>query len=58
MDTVSFMLAMIFLLFFQMVTLNFDHILLMVADQGSILQDTLQSHDRLNLGDIHFCPMR
>ena len=51
-------LAIIFLLFFQMVALNFDHILLMLADQGSIPQDTLQSQDGLNLGDIHFCSMR
>ena len=29
----------------------------MLADQGSIPQDTLQSQDRLNLGDIRFCPM-
>ena len=36
------------LLFFQMATLNFNHILLMLADQGSILQDTLQSQDGLN----------
>ena len=47
-----------FLLFFQMATLNFNHILLMLADQGSILWDTLQSQDGLNLGDIHFCPIQ
>ena len=29
----------------------------MLADQGSIPQDTLQSQDRLNLGDVRFCPM-
>ena len=41
-----------------MTALNFNHILLMLADQGSIPQDTLQSQDRLNLGDVHFCPIR
>ena len=30
----------------------------MLVDQGSILWDTLQSQDRLNLGDVHFCPIR
>ena len=58
MDTTLLTLAIIFLLFFQMAALNFDCILLMLADQGSILQDTLQSQDGLNLGDIRFCPMR
>ena len=42
---------------FQMVALNFEHILLMLKDGGSILQDTLQSQDGINLGDIHFCPL-
>ena len=52
-------LAIIFLLFFfQMAALNFDHILLMLAEQGSILWDTLQSQDGLNLGDVCFCPIR
>ena len=52
-------LAIIFLLFFfQMVVLNFNWILLILADQGSIPWDTLQSQDRLNLGDVHICPMR
>ena len=52
-------LAIIFLLFsFQMVVLNFNWILLMLADQDSIPQDTLQGEDGLNLGDIHFCPTR
>ena len=41
-----------------MVTLNFNHILLKLASQGSIPQDTLQSQDGLNLGDIHFCPIQ
>ena len=51
-------LAIIFLLFFfQMAAFNFDHILLMLAEQGSILWDTLQSQDGLNLGDICFCPI-
>ena len=30
----------------------------MLADQGSISQDTLQCQDGLNLGDVHFCPIR
>ena len=42
---------------FQMAALNFEHILLMFKDGGSILQDTLQSQDGINLGDIRFCPM-
>ena len=42
---------------FQMVALNFKCILLMLKDAGSIPQDTLQSQDGLNLGDIHFCPL-
>ena len=29
----------------------------MLADQGSIPRDTFQSQDRLNLGDVHFCPI-
>ena len=40
-----------------MVALNFDCILLMLKDMGSIPRDTLQSQDGLNLGDIHFCPL-
>ena len=58
MDTVLLLLAIIFLLSFQMVALNFDRIQLMLADQGSILHDTLQSQDGLNRGDVHFCPIR
>ena len=59
MDSTLLILAIIFLLFpFQMAVLNFNQILLMLADQGSILQDTLQSQDRLNFGDVHFCPIR
>ena len=42
---------------FQMVALNFEHILLMLKDGGSIPRDTLQSQDGINLGDIHFCPL-
>ena len=42
---------------FQMVALNFECILLMLKDRGSILRDTLQSQDRINLGDICFCPL-
>ena len=30
----------------------------MLVDQGSIPQDTLQNQDGLNLGDVHFCPMK
>ena len=41
-----------------MATLNFHCILLMLVDQGSIPQDTLQSQDGLKFGDVHFCPMR
>ena len=42
---------------FQMAALNFECILLMLKDRGSILQDTLQSQDKINLGDIRFCPL-
>ena len=56
MDTVLLTLAIIFPLVFQMAALNFNRILLKLANQGSIPQDTLQSQDRLNLGDICFCP--
>ena len=42
---------------FQMAALNLERILLMLKDAGSIPQDTLQSQDRLNLGDICFCPL-
>ena len=42
---------------FQMAALNFDRILLMLKDAGSIPQDTLHSQDGLNLGDICFCPL-
>ena len=30
----------------------------MLADQSSILWDTLQSQDKPTLGDVHFCPIR
>ena len=43
---------------FQMVALNFERILLMLKDMGSIPRETLHSQDGLNLGDIHFCPLR
>ena len=41
-----------------MVVLNFNQILLMLKDTGSILRETLHSQDGLNLGNIHFCPLR
>ena len=59
MDSVPLILEITFLLFsFQMVALNFNRILLMLVDQGSIPWETLQSQDGLNLGDVHFCPIR
>ena len=59
MDSAPLILAIIFLLFsFQMAVLNFNRILLMLADQGSIPWDTFQSQDGLNLGGVHFCPIR
>ena len=42
---------------FQMAALNFEHILLMLKDGGSIPRDTFQSQDGINLGDIRFCPL-
>ena len=30
----------------------------MLKDPGSIPRETLHSQDGLNLGDIHFCPLR
>ena len=41
-----------------MASLNFDRILLMLKDTGSIPRETLHSQDGLNLGDICFCPLR
>ena len=41
-----------------MAVLNFDRILLMLKDPGSIPRETLHSQDGLNLGDICFCPIR
>ena len=41
-----------------MAALNFDRILLILKDTGSILWETLHSQDGLNLGDICFCPLR
>ena len=58
MDTALLTLAIIFPLVFQMAALNFNCILLKLANQGSILQDMLQSQDGLNLGDIRFCPIQ
>ena len=59
MDSILLILAIIFLFFsFQMAVLNFNQILLMLEDKGSIPQDTLQSQDGLNLGDVRFCPIR
>ena len=43
---------------FQMAVLNFDRILLMLKDPGSIPWETLHSQDGLNLGDVRFCPIR
>ena len=43
---------------FQMAALNFDRILLILEDPGSIPWETLQSQDGLNLGDVCFCPIR
>ena len=43
MDTTLLTLAIIFPLIFQMAALNFNHILLKLANQGSIPWDTLQS---------------
>ena len=51
-------LAIIFPLVFQMAALNFNRIILKLAGQGFTPQDTLQSQDGLNLGDIHFCPIQ
>ena len=41
-----------------MAALNFNRILLMLEDPGSILQETLHSQDGLNMGDVRFCPIR
>ena len=40
-----------------MVALNFEHILVMLEDGGTIPRGTLHSQDGINLGDIHFCPI-
>ena len=42
---------------FQMAALNFERILLMLKEAGSIPRDTLHSQDGLKLGDIRFCPL-
>ena len=41
-----------------MAALNFNRILLMLENPGSIPRETLQSQDGLNFGDIRFCPIR
>ena len=38
--------------------LNFDQILLRFKDAGSIPWETFHSQDGLNLGNVHFCPLR
>ena len=40
-----------------MAALNFERILVMLKDGGTILQSTLPSQDGINLGDIRFCPI-
>ena len=40
-----------------MAALNFECILLMLKDRGTIPRDTLRSQDGINLGDICFCPI-
>ena len=40
---------------FQMVALNFEHILMMLKDGGTIPRNMLCSQDGINLGDICFC---
>ena len=40
-----------------MVGLNFEHILMMLKDGGTIPRNTLHSQDGINLGDIRFCPI-
>ena len=42
---------------FQMVALNFECILVMLKDGGTIPRNTLCSQDGINLGDIRFCPI-
>ena len=42
---------------FQMAALNFECILMMLKDGGTIPRDTLCSQDGINLGDICFCPI-
>ena len=40
-----------------MAALNFERILMMLKDGGTIPRGTLCSQDGINLGDIHFCPI-
>ena len=42
---------------FQMAALNFEYILVMLKDRGTILRSTLHCQDGINLGDIRFCPI-
>ena len=40
-----------------MVALSFEHILVMLKDEGTIPRNTLHSQDGINLGDIRFYPI-
>ena len=40
-----------------MAALNFEHILMMLKDGGTLPRSTLCCQDGINLGDIHFCPI-
>ena len=42
---------------FQMAALNFERILVMLKDGGTIPRNTLCSQDGINLGDTRFCPI-
>ena len=42
---------------FQMAAFNFECILVMLKDGGTIPRGTLCSQDGIDLGDIHFCPI-
>ena len=42
---------------FQMAALNFERILVMLKDGGTIPRNTLHNQDGINLGDIRFCPI-
>ena len=45
------------LFLFQMAALNFERILMMLKDGGTIPRSTLRSQDGINLEDIRFCPI-